>query len=303
MHVTRSFITAAAFAALAACGGKMPSKPGMPDKPDVPNKPDVPGGLGGSSGEVDPNTCGNYAAVDAGAKLKIFLQATKDLQTQTVEMVKVVKQSCVMMGQELGIPEADLGGDDTKAICARVITTYKDNMKVAFKPAAKIKITYKPAECKVEASASASGGAACSGAAAADNSGGGGAASCKAAGHVNAALKAECKPAVFSIEADAKMEVDKTKAEMTLKAARNGFPKLFSATERVKPLQEAVTVWAKAASDLKDMGPKFVNSFKDQALCITGQLAASVSAATNIQANVSVSVEVSASASGSVGGG
>ena len=61
-------------------------------------------------------------------------------------------------------------------------------------------------------------------------------------------------------------------------------------------------VWVKAASDLKDMGPKFVQSFGDQAMCITGQLAASVNAATNVQANVSVSVSVSASASGSVGG-
>jgi hypothetical protein len=51
------------------------------------------------------------------------------------------------------------------------------------------------------------------------------------------------------------------------------------------------------------MGPKFVNSFKDQALCITGQVGAAVKAATSIQANVSVSVEVSASASGSVGAG
>jgi hypothetical protein len=295
-------ITAAAIAALAACGGKMPSKPGMPDKPGVPDSPGVPGGLGGQSGEVDPNTCGNYAASDAGAKLKIFLQATKDLQGAVAEMVKLEKESCVMMGHELGMPEGDLAGDDTKGICAKVITAYQNNLKVAFKANAKLKVVYKPAECKVEANVSAAAGGSCSGAAAADNSGAGAAGGCQAAGHVNAALKAECKPAQFSIEADAKLIVDKSKAEMTIKAARDGFPKLFSATERLKPIEAAVKVWAKSASDLKDMGPKFVQSFKDQAMCITGQLGAAVAASANIQANVSVSVEVSASASGSVGG-
>src|SRR5215831_6732645 len=103
MIVSRSLITAAAIAALASCGGKMPSKPGMPDKPGVPDSPGVPGGLGGQSGEVDPNTCGNYAASDAGAKLKIFLQATKDLQGAVAEMVKLEKESCIMMGKELGM--------------------------------------------------------------------------------------------------------------------------------------------------------------------------------------------------------
>jgi hypothetical protein len=263
----------------------------------------MPGGMpGGASGEVDPNTCGNYAASDAGAKLKIFLQATKDLQAAMAEMVKVEKESCIMMGKELGMAEADLSGDDTKGICAKVITAYQDNLKVAVKGKAALTIKFKPAECKVEASASASASGACAGGASAGNGGGGAGGSCAASGQVNAALHAECKPAEFSIEANAKMIVDKSKAEMTLKAMRDGLPKLFSATERLKGIEKAVTAWAKSASDLKDMGPKFVQSFGDQAMCITGQLGAAVSAATSVQANVSVSVSVSASASGSVGG-
>jgi hypothetical protein len=291
MRLSRIVVAALA---IAACGSKIPGAPSVPGG--------VPGGMPGGSGEVDPNTCGNYAASDAGAKLKAFLQATKDLQTETTEMAKVVKQSCVMMGQELGMPEGDLGGDDTKAICDKVIKTYQDNLKVAVKAKAGLKIHYKPAECKVEASASASASAGCAGGASAGAGGASGGGECHAAGQVNAALKAECKPAEFSIEADAKMIVDKSKAEMTMKAMRDGIPKLFDATRRIKPIEEAVKVWAKTASDLKDMGPKFVQSFGDQAMCITGQLAASVSAATNIQANVSVSVTVSASASASAGG-
>jgi len=291
MRVSRFLV---ATLAIAACGGKVPGAPSVPGG--------VPGGMPGGSGEVDPNTCCNYAASDAGAKLKAFLTATKDLQTQTAEMVKVVKQSCVMMGHELSMPDADLSGDDTKAICNKVISTYQDNLKVALKGKAALKIKFKPAECKVEASASASASAGCAGGASAGGGGASAGGECKAAGQVHAALHAECKPAELSIEADAKMIVDKTKAEMTLKAMRDGLPKLFDATARAKPLEEAVKVWVQSANELKDMGPKFVQSFGDQAMCISGQLAASVSAATNIQANVSVSVTVSASASGSVGG-
>lgn len=293
MRTTTSLMVVLAMAA-ASCGGKIPGSGGMPG---------MPGGLPSGSGEVDPNTCGNYAASDAGAKLKIFLQSIKDLQVASVEMVKVVKQSCVMMGQELGMPNAELDGDDTNGICAKVITTYQNNLKVAFKANARVRFHYKPAECKVDVHASASASGACSGAASAGTGGSGGGGSCAAAAQANASLNAQCTPPEFSAEADAKIMVDTSKAEMTLKALRDGLPKLFSATARAKPLLQAAEASVNAAKDLAAMGPKFVQSFGDQALCISGQLAAAASAATNIQANVSVSVSVSASASGSVGGG
>jgi hypothetical protein len=287
-------------AALAACGSKIPGGHDMPGKPDVPG---APGGLGGASGEVDPNTCGNYAAADAGAKLKAFLQATKDLQTQTVETVKIVKQSCVMMGQELKMPEGDLSGDDTNGICAKVITQYQNNLKVDMKPSAKLKIKYVPAKCTVDASASASASGGCAGGAQAGTGGSSGGGECKAAGAVNASINAKCTEPELTLDFDAKLVVNKDQLEMTLKAMRDGLPKLLSVAARIKPIKDAVEVWAKAAADLKDMGPKFAQSFKDQAMCITGQIAAAANAATNIHANVSVSVQVSASASGSVGGG
>jgi hypothetical protein len=269
----------------------------------MPDKPNVPGGLGGASGEVDPNTCGNYASEDMGAKFKAFLQATKDLEVATTETAKIVKQSCVMMGQELGMPEGDISGDDTNGICAKVITAYQNNLKVSMKAGAKLKIKYTPAKCTVEASASASAAAGCAGGASAGTGGSSGGGSCKAAGAVNASINAKCTEPELTLDFDAKVVVDKSKLEMTLKAMRDGLPKLLSVAARIKPIKDAVEVWAQALAELKDMGPKFVNSFKDQAMCISGQLAAAANASTHIQANVSVSVSVSASASGSVGGG
>ena len=247
---TRTLVSVALAAALGLGCGKLP---GTPSTPTVPGSDKVPGGLGGVSGEVDPNTCGNYAASDAGAKLKIFLQATKDLQTATLETVKVIKQSCIMMGNELGMPPGDLEGDDTNGICAKVITTYQNNLKVSLKPKASLKIKYVPAKCTVDASLSANAGGACSGGASAGTGGSGGGGQCGAAAAVNASLKATCTDAELSIEFDAKAALDTKKLEMTVKAARDGLPKLFSATARAKPIATAVEAWAKSASALAEM--------------------------------------------------
>jgi hypothetical protein len=292
---TRLLLTTALVALVSVTGCPKGGVPG--------GLPSTPGGMPTSmpSGEVDPNTCGNYAAVDAGRKLKAFLQATKDLEATTVETVKVVKQSCVMMGQELGMSEADLGGE-TNDICAKVITTYQNNLKVSLKANAKLTVKYKPAVCKVDAQLSAKAAAECEGSATAGTGGSGGGGQCKAAAAVNASLNVQCTPAELTIEADAKVVLDKTKLEMTLKALRDGLPKLLSLKARLEPLQNAVQLWVKSAAELKDMGPKFAQSFADQAMCISGQIAAVATASTHIQANVSVSVSVTASASATAGG-
>jgi hypothetical protein len=343
---TRVVLAAAvmALATLAGCpGGKVPGGGAMPG--GVPGGGNLPGGLGGESGMVDPNTCGNYAAMEGGARLKAFLQAVQDLAVATDETVKVVKQSCVMLGQELGMIEADLQGE-TQEVCAKVYGVIDENMKVAFKAKAALKVTYKPAVCRVNVEATAQAAAQCEGKASADvgascsgvcrgkcdgqcmgkaGTGGSGgdcnaeckgtcrgqceghadvnaSAQCKAHASVKAQASMECTEPELKIATDAKLVVDKAKAEMTVKALQNGLPKLLSIKARMAPIQYAAEAVVASAKDLKDMGPRFVNSFKDQALCIGGQVSAAFNAATRIQANVSVSVEVSASASGTIGG-
>jgi hypothetical protein len=299
MHMNTRLLLATALVALtAATGCPKGGVPGMPAKPGaLENAPtSMP------SGEVDPNTCGNYAAVDAGRKFKAFLQATKDLQTTTEETVKVVKQSCVMMGQELGMPAPDLQGE-TNDVCARVITTYQNNLKVTLKAGARLTVKYKPAVCTVDAGLQAKAMAECQGGATAGTGGNSAGGQCKAAAGVKASLAVQCTEPELTITAEAKVVVDKSKLEMTLKALRDGLPRLLSIKARLEPLQAAVADWVKAATELKEMGPKFAQSFADQAMCITGQVAAVANAATHIQANVSVSVSVSASASATASGG
>jgi modification target Cys-rich repeat protein len=330
-------------ALLAACpkGGKGPGGMG-----GLPDKPDVPGGLPGSSGMVDPNTCGNYAASEAGKRFKAFLEALVEMQKIAEETVKVVKQSCITLGTEIGMIPADLEGE-TKEVCARVYGEVDKNMKVVVKGKAAFKLKYKPAVCTVNIQASAKAAAECEGKASADvgakcsgtcrgkcngtcsgKAGTGGnagdcngeckgtcegkceghadvnaSAQCKAQASVKASADIECTKAELDVTLDAKLVVDKSKAEKMVNGFKKALPEIFSVKARLAPLKYAAENLIAAAGELKSMGPKFVNSFKDQAMCITGQVAAGVKAATSIQANVSVSVEVSASASGSVGGG
>jgi modification target Cys-rich repeat protein len=324
-HVT---LLGALFAAamLTACPGKVPGIPG------------------GSSGKVDPNTCGNYAVSDAGRKLKAFLTATSNLEVRVTETAKVVKQSCMIMGEKLQMASTELNGE-TDVVCARVITRIQDNLKVGLKANASLKVEYKPAVCKVDIRASARAAAECEGKAEADikatcdgrcdgtcsggcegKAGTGGnsgqcdgvckgtcegscegsakvdaSASCRAQAEVDASLNVECSEPEFKVEAEASAVVDTSKIELTLSALREGMPKIFSVQARLKPLKSAVTTWISSTRELAASANDLAASFKDQALCISGQIAAAASMITNIEASVSVSVEVSASASGTVG--
>lgn len=341
--ISSRLLLATALVAIATLSGCPKGK--LPGGGNVPGGGSVPGGLGGESGMVDPNSCGNYAVSDAGRRLKDFLVATQNLQTTTEETVKVVKQSCIMIGTEIGMTEADFRGE-TKDICAQVYQRIDENMKVAFKAKAGLKVKYKPAVCKVNIDAQAKAAAECEGKASADikatcsgvcngkcegtcagkaGTGGSGgecngeckgtchgsceghadvnaSAQCKTSASVKASMDVQCTEPELDISADAKLVVDKSKAEMTIKGLKAGLPMILSVKARLAPLKYAVQVWAESARELKDAAPMLAKSFKDQAMCISGQIAAAAKMIGSIEANVSVSVEVSASASGSIGG-
>ncbi|HEX2687372.1 MAG TPA: hypothetical protein VHN14_12185 [Kofleriaceae bacterium] len=350
MRIHSHLLAGCAVVALVACPkGGVPGGGAMPGGGSLPGGGAVPGGLGGASGEVDPNSCGNYALMDGGNKLKAFLQATKDLEKTSEETVQVVKQSCEMIGRELGMTDADFRGE-TKDICAHVYGALRDNMKVSFKAQAGLKIKYKPAVCRVDVDAQAKAAAECEGHASADvgatctgtcqgtcdgtcaasgkaGTGGSGgkaqcngeckgtchgeceghanvnaSAQCRASASVKASVNVKCTEPELTVEADTKLVLDKSKAEMVVRALKNGLPKALSVKAHLEPLKGAVEVWAESAKELKDMGPKFINSFKDQALCISGQLAAAVNMIGKINTNVSVSVDVSVSASATASG-
>ncbi|MEO8703739.1 MAG: hypothetical protein ABI867_27055 [Kofleriaceae bacterium] len=337
MIKSQLLVACAAIAALAGCPkGKLPGGGEMPGKGLTDKVPGVPG-----DAMLDPNACGGYASSDAGRKLKAFLQATQDLEKATTETAAVVKNSCEIVGKELGMTEADFKGE-TKDICAAVYGQIDKNLNgVALKSKAALKVKLKPAVCTVDANASVQAAASCEAKASADikatcsgscngkcdgkcatkgangecagkceGSCGGkcdgyadvnASAQCKANAEVKASVDVQCSEPELTIDYDAKLVVDKAKAEATIKGLKAGLPKILSVRARLIPLKHAVETWAKSAAELKSSALSLANNFKDQAKCVTGQIYAAAKMTANIQANVSVSVEVSASASGSIG--
>lgn len=126
-------------------------------------------------------------------------------------------------------------------------------------------------------------------------------AECRAEAEVNASVDMQCTEPEFTVEVDAAAVVDASKAEKALAAMRAGFPKIFSVQARLKPFGSAVTTWAKTAGDLAASASDLAGSFKDQALCISGQIKAAFDAVARVNMSIEVSVEVSASASATAG--
>jgi hypothetical protein len=136
---------------------------------------------GKSAGNVDPNTCGNYAANAAGAKLKASLEATVQLNEMVLASEAEVKGACAGMAEELGIPS----DGDTKKTCNAVATAIRDNLKAGFKAEASLKVDYKPAVCTVKADVAAEVAAKCEAEA-------GGSASVTCEGGCSGTCKGEC---------------------------------------------------------------------------------------------------------------
>ena len=134
--------------------------PGAKVPGGVPGGPNIPG-HGSKASSVDPNTCGNYAASDAGAKLKAFLEATVALNQAVVEVQGDVTASCKTMAEKLGSPTEG----DTKTVCNGVADAIRNNLKVGIKGSAALKVNYKPAVCTVKADVAADAAAKCEGSA------------------------------------------------------------------------------------------------------------------------------------------
>jgi hypothetical protein len=260
----------------------------------------IPGG-GLPSGKVDPNECKGYDSSDAGRKLKAFLTATQEIDKVTTEAQVTIKGGCTDMGKALGMSDADLGGE-TNDVCAKVISTIQGNLKVGLKAGAKLKIVAEPAVCKADLDVQAKAAAECEGKADVGPGGANASSQCRASGSIKVAAEVKCDPPKFSVEADAKIVADKPKIDATIAALKAGMPKILEIKGKIEPIKTAAEQWVVSVKELKDAGAKATEAFKDQALCLGGQIAAAADMVGHVQANVSVSVSVSASASGSVGG-
>jgi hypothetical protein len=298
--------------------------------------PGVPGSGGGTS-DVDPNTCGNYAASDAGKKLKAFLAATVTLNEAVIEAEAEMKVSCDAMATELGVST----DGDTATVCKAVSDSIKEHLSVGLKAGAKLELVYDPPVCTINAEAAASAAASCEGSASADigvacngvcegkcdgtcegSSGDGGecngtcegscqgscqgyadvdaSVECDASAEITASVEAECTKPSFEVKWEAEAVIDAPKVEKVKAALMAGMPKMLQITAMVKsPLLGAFKTWATSAKDLADSSAKLYKSLGDQASCVAKQLGGAVKMIAAIKASLDVQVEVSVSVSAS----
>jgi hypothetical protein len=126
-------------------------------------------------------------------------------------------------------------------------------------------------------------------------------AECKAQAEAHATAEMTCTEAKLEVTADASVVVDKPKYEMAVAAIKAGMPHILEVRAKIKPLEHAVATFVATGKGVVDAGKDLAGQFKDQALCLSGQISAAASAMANIQASFSFSVEVSASASATAG--
>lgn len=341
-RVGKTFLIGASIAAVVLAIGGCPGGGGLPGGPGIPGK---------GGGDVNPNACGAYAASEAGAKIKAFLQATKDLNAAVMDTEMQVKKACAAMGKELGTATEG----STKDVCNAAFAAYKEHLQVGLKAEATLDVNYEPAVCEVSADVAASAAAKCeakaeadiavqcsgtcqgtcngqcdgncAGAAGTGGSGGecngqcegtcqgscsGGctghanvnaSAECEAKAEVDANISAKCTEPELDVAFDASLVVDKSKVEAAVRALKAGMPRLLMLGAKINgPLKGAVVTWVASAQKLKGAAGDISKAFKDQALCVSGQLAAAAGLIAQINVSIEVQVEVSASASGSVGG-
>lgn len=299
----------------------------------------VPGipGSGGAANSVDPNTCGNYAATDAGKKLKAFLQATVALNTSVLESEAEMKLTCQTMAKELGVSAEG----DTATVCNAVVESIKENLSVGLKAGATLELVYEPAVCTINAEAAASAAASCEGSASAEvgvacegvchgkcdgtcegSSDSGGecngtcqgtcqgscegyadvdaSVECQASAEVSASVEAECTEPNLEVNFAAEAVVDAPKVEKVKAALIAGMPKMLMLSAKVKsPLMGAFKTWATSAQSLVDSSAKLYTSLGDQASCVAKQLGGAVAMVAAIQASLDVQIEVSVSVSAS----
>jgi len=104
----------------AACGGGMGGLPGG-------------GGLSGAgAGGMDSSCSGDFGTSGAAAKLEAFLLATSTFVGTAAQLESSLKDTCLQMGAELGIPESEMAASGNtpavKAACDAVSAKLRSEM-------------------------------------------------------------------------------------------------------------------------------------------------------------------------------
>ena len=254
---------------------------------------------------------------DAGAKLKAFLQATKDLQKQTAGDRRGRQAELHHDGQRARHVRRRLQAARPRTSARRSIDAYKDNMKVAVKGKARSSrsstsrpsarstsrrresprsakarrrpTSARPARAPATASATAvlgqgrhgGSGGECNGSAGAPATATAKATRREGVGQCKASAQGTRRP---RCSARAELDVSSTRSSSSTSPRPSRRSRRCRTACRSSSRSRRASsrsgggrgVGADGRRSSRTMGPKFVNSFKDQAMCITGQIAAAV---------------------------
>lgn len=242
----------------------------------------------------------NFSAdARANAKIRTFVQASKDLLNVSLQMEAEATEACTRMGMDLGLnpaqmaPQQGNGGRAAgacNAVAARIDAILRQGVQV--------QVQATPPRCQANASAAAACQGSCaasgqaSGAAAngAANGAASGDAECDASCRAHADVNASCSPAVVNVRASGTDQAARLAA--TLQA---NLPLLLHAE---------LALGRRLIADLDTVGqvgaqlPRIAGNAGARALACVG---AGASAAASASVRVKVSVQASASVSGRVG--
>lgn len=138
----------------------------LPACPTGGGVPGAGGPSGSGGGDVNPNACGDLSDVDIGRKIQAFLDATMRLDAAVTSTASYTRDTCVMIGKDLGMTEG-LDGE-TDVVCNAVAEKIRADLEVGVGAEASLDVKYQPAVCTVNADVAAQATAECEAKAKAD---------------------------------------------------------------------------------------------------------------------------------------
>lgn len=263
---------------------------------------------------VDPDACGTINTTATGRKLYAFLVASAELDRTTSQLESSIRDACRRMAVDLGVsPDGD-----TKTVCNTAATELSANMQVSIKTEKQMVTRTTPRVCHTDVSLASSFAAECEGQASGNtratcegNTTAGNqcdgytnvdaSAECKASAEVHATTHTECTPGHVEVVQQDVTVIDATKWAKAQAAINDGVPQLMLAAMKLQLAGKAAVLWAQTGEQFVQSAGDLAVDLGDKAICVGGQVAGIVAAASQIQARFEVSVQVSASFSATAG--
>jgi len=115
------------------------------------------GGGGGGGGQISAQCQGGFGATAPARKLAGFISASVDFVAAADDIARTLESSCLDMGRELGIPDAEMQGNadhpTVKVACDAVAAKVRSEMTAMREANVRIVVEHEPPRCEVSVDA------------------------------------------------------------------------------------------------------------------------------------------------------